>query len=1624
MTTVHRIMVGVGSALVALAVLGHVGPATAQPTVSTELIAPWAKTPLVMEASELAGFENGALFWDFVNEFAGTGNLSPTKLRDKILEFAAKRLTPLTLEIYKAEIAANAASVAVEAHLQVSRGRWASFVAKNPGSDCSHVFYEVNGRITCDLGNVDEIASEPPTERIEIDHLHPASPLGKPVVVLHGHISEPAFKEAHTQLVAAATAGKVQYLLRHHNVLTGNEQPLRLSGYGVELDVKKMDYVAKDDTKIADDGSETAARSDKSDSPDEHGGFVFKTLRELHPGKAGELDKFKEHVLSTTAVLRELKAWELQSIGLQAASRIARSDNPMGTMQDVAQNFPIMASSLVREPVNASVVEEVAENQANVLMPLGIDAGDSVFMLNSQIIDPEKVDLFTILTTLRSDAKLLEGLRRAGIPSSALSSIVSISDGAAAHQQQGGFGGSGATPSTLDTRSSAVQYYNNLEAGKRYRRWPTDVMMLLRPAMPGTQRRIAKNLFTALVVLDPTTRIGAATLATIKELVENDSVVRFGFLFTSGRAPGGGGDVTYKFNKAGLDKSKKRAKTDVGVSDAEGSGNRATILLVRAFSYIKDTDGNEAAFSYLMKCAAKASSTGDAISGKRVKTEFVKLYGEDTWDSLKTKEVRAKVDKLLLQTELTIATMGLQQAPSADYDPVVFVNGDRVVLDAFAPAAGNDDGALGPTADPEVMETVLQQACAEQLPTIQRALYYGELRPTDDVLPFLYSVKPDVVKRLNTRISDLDKAAMVGFVDDNDVIKTLEYAETGAKAKGVTLLVAADFDTTGGQKLAFDALRRQLHDKKARVGLLSNANGTAPGPIAATLTGIFSAVAAHPGKWSAGALDAVGQALAKALNGETSPAALVAHLPEEMRDVALQSTHVAVAAAQGEYCQRHLRLLPGSAAVVANGHVLGPLGADEGFEMDDFKTLEKKLLTGTGLAAKLLRIVGKLKFSKAELPKNTNIVRHKSDVTMAVYAMVKTARASTEKEGRRVSEDHFQALEDEHTVVNIGLTGDALAQAELYHDVFAVLNPLSKEAQHIVPILTYIARVTSARVRVLLNPKDKISEAPLNRFYRTVVPDIDAVEEFPTAVFNKLPTTPLLTLGMHVPPAWLIQAFDCPYDLDNIHLDTAPNGVHAIFKLENILVQGRCYQDVTYRPPAGLQVELNTLRGTVYSDTIVMANLGYFQLKANPGAWQIGMREGRSSEIFQFSTLDSVDLTNGDDVAPAGLSVVLDSFMGKSLFVTVKKRAGMEQEELLQDDSETDGNAPTKKAGGLWDSLKSTFGGQNGNDDKADATSSGGDETAPSTDVTERVGETINVFSLASGHLYERFLKIMMLSVLKGTKNPVKFWFLKNCMSPQLVEFLPHMAKEYGFSYQLVQYKWPDWLNLPPTKHRQIWGYKILFLDVLFPLDVSKIIFVDADQVVRADLNELLEIDLEGAPYAYTPFCMDREEMDGFRFWKSGYWKNHLNGRPYHISALYVVDLVRFRQLAAGDRLREQYQGLSRDPNSLANLDQDLPNNMVHQVPIKSLPQEWLWCETWCSDDIKPQAKTIDLCNNPLTKEPKLEAAVRIVSEWTDLDYEARNVTRRIEDMLRAHSANVDDVTGDAARDVTRKDEL
>ncbi|POW09259.1 hypothetical protein PSTT_06979 [Puccinia striiformis] len=495
-------------------------------------------------------------------------------------------------------------------------------------------------------------------------------------------------------------------------------------------------------------------------------------------------------------------------------------------------------------------------------------------------------------------------------------------------------------------------------------------------------------------------------------------------------------------------------------------------------------------------------------------------------------------------------------------------------------------------------------------------------------------------------------------------------------------------------------------------------------------------------------------------------------------------------------------------------------------------------------------------------------------------------------------------------------------------------------------------------MKVWFNPSLELNELPIKRFFRTAISNSLEFDKNGRAIpalvnFDGIPTETLFTLAIDTPPAWLALPHDSIHDLDNIMLS---------------------------------ELLLHLLRNQEV-DTIIMANLGYFQFKSSPGIHRLSIRPGRSLELYQFEKTDSS--LGIDDDEPYQF-LCLTTFNGLTIYPRVRKRPDKISESLIQPlsaSSTSSKKGPVGEFSKLMGQVKDLASGmlRGQGSDLANGTSR----------------SVINVFTVASGLLYER-MAYLMCSGSTDLKRLLKFlvWFISNFLSPSFKRFIPHLAKEYGFDYQLVTYRWPSWLRAQKEKQRVIWGYKILFLDVLFPLEVDRVIFVDSDQIVRTDLKDLYELDLEGAPYAYAPMCNDRNETKGFRFWDTGYWKESLQGRPYHISALYVVDLRVFRTIAAGDQLRQHYQSLSADPGSLANLDQDLPNNMQSILPIYTLDQSWLWCETWCSDEGLKTAKTIDLCNNPLTHEPKLKRARRLIPEWDTYDQEVAALASRIKKNL------------------------
>ena len=519
------------------------------------------------------------------------------------------------------------------------------------------------------------------------------------------------------------------------------------------------------------------------------------------------------------------------------------------------------------------------------------------------------------------------------------------------------------------------------------------------------------------------------------------------------------------------------------------------------------------------------------------------------------------------------------------------------------------------------------------------------------------------------------------------------------------------------------------------------------------------------------------------------------------------------------------------------------------------------------------------------------------------------------------------------------------------HSISAIINPLSPDASKLLVLANLLYEKFTLSLRIFLNPKRIMFEIPSPAYYEYAF-NYDWVPHdnlHPPIVFHDLPKTVLYTMSVQEPVTWLSFPSRSHHDLDNIFLENGlVSSVKVQYELRSLVLSGSCTDRVTGQPVPGLPLFARKSGTTETRDTTVMSNFGYFQLQLSPGKWTISILEGDWSKKYRVVHV-SMSSEFNMNVKGSSFSISIDKFSDLHLEIKVER-------------------------------CEASYG--------KDATttpfySDSGVKGVPATN-----DPRVHIFSIASGFLYERFLRLMMYTLTNHTKARVKFWLVENFLSPSFKRVLPQYAKSFGCDYELVTYKWPDWLHAQSEKQRLIWAYKVLFLDVLFPLSVQRIIFVDADQVIRSDVQELYNMDLQGHAVGYTPFCTKnaRKETEGFRFWKHGFWKTHLQGKNYHISAIYVVDLTRFRERTAGDVYRTIYDSLAGESHSLANLDQDLPNYVQEVVPIFSLPEEWLWCETWCDDRSKARAKTIDLCNNPLTKTPKLHSARRIIPEWTTWD--------------------------------------
>ena len=1513
------------AALAALASL-FVPLARAAEQIDVALTADWSATSIALETLLGVSDVNPNAFWTLVDVLDGTRDDGGDSCGVAIANAAREAL----------ESDGSARAMALATGLRAYSPRLASHRALAPESSmegedgCCRV--EIDGRTYEDVEILRAALSgadgfSPIDERLvtERDRVYgDVFDATLPTALAYASPGTRCFKEMHELLKGGSESSTINYVLRP--VLFSNtcarsnacvtfgasDEHLRLAGFGIELAVKNMEYKAIDDSKVK---SEEADDDDDSDRIEEFKdesvlGFNFARLARFYKTDIEGLREFRDEIVGKSELTSEapLKLWDIADLGLQATQRIALSDDPLSALVELSQNFPSLANVLSRMKLDRKIVSEVKRNH-KVMQPGGL-----VMSLNGENLELDTIDIYTLAEIIGKEVQFADSLGELGIPNTMAAKLLRLQR-------------SMLKSIRVNVTSPIISYYNDIEKDAQYSGWSKDFRLLTNPSRGGLPQ-LGYNLYNLVCLLDPSYPHSWDMIAMMDQFTDNGVPIRMAQVIVTGLKEEIAGDDT-------------APNVQVGTFVA-----RAANFLLREFGALAQRDflgmiaANRKVDQPPTFYSARTFSPPDMSTVKKaLKVAFANVDVDEAhvadFMAEFASESAPEADSYVEEMRAVIKTKGLNT------NSVIF-NGEYI------------PESLG-LAYRASLEQIFSHHFRQEVSRLEQLARDGSLKKnSEDIARFVQSGA--VPKYVPWLLDEEAHPPVYHAPPSRSSASLVRYAQGGNvdEVKGMSITVFADADTPSGAKL-IAAAAKHVQSEHGAAARFTVVHPNLTSDLSTRSIAIQAALQLPTNREKiASFIESLLENSQKSVSDAVEEVGLNA---DDLNELIKDENALSEVRAQHQRIVAHHGLKT-KCAVIANGRVLDLLSRQCVMDSDDLAVLTSSEMDHRS------------KFVYDTVTTSVGEGKQTDDIS----TMVSAASAIVAK--KQMSASNKRSVESLESIISKAKLTAFTAGSGTIVEIEAILDPLSKEAQRVAPVLALLRERLGDEIsiRVVLNPRINLSDLPLKSYYRYVTPPL-ASGSHPMAEITNIPTRKTLTMHVDFPEAWMVTTAKAAYDLDNIILkDIKERRIYAEYRLESLIVTGHVSDGPSGNPARGTQLVLEDENATVKPGTIVMSNLGYFQLPASPGMHKLTLRSGRSADIFSFDRVwDILDTSVKDRrISKDGISVdvLVDSFRGRQLSVSLSRRGGMEHVDVLDE---------TKKSS---------------------AASSGGwlSKVFPSSKSSD---ERIHIFSVASGHLYERFLKIMMASVKRSTNNPVKFWFIKNWLSPSFKDFLPYMAKEYDFEYELVSYKWPTWLNKQTEKQRIIWAYKILFLDVLFPLELSKVIFVDADQIVRADMKELWNMNLRGAPYGYTPMCDNNKEMEGFRFWKQGFWLNHLRDKPYHISALYVVDLDRFRAIAAGDRLRVMYNSLSMDPNSLANLDQDLPNYAQHDVPIFSLPMPWLWCESWCGNETKSVAKTIDLCNNPLTKEPKLESARRIVAEWPDLDAEVRAFTSQVEDRMR-----------------------
>jgi UDP-glucose:glycoprotein glucosyltransferase len=202
--------------------------------------------------------------------------------------------------------------------------------------------------------------------------------------ILYADITRPGFSSFHRVLANKARKGEISYRIRYRISQRDEREALPVSGYGVELQLKRTDYI------VIDDREATEATADQA-----------------HDRGSTEVVLDGEGDVSD---LKPLAASELAGLGLNTASFIIESESSFETLIKLTQDFPKFSTSLAARNVSDKFIAEHRQNR-EIAGPAGVNA----LWMNGVQLTERQIDPYTLVNSIRRERAFMKGAMDLGL---------------------------------------------------------------------------------------------------------------------------------------------------------------------------------------------------------------------------------------------------------------------------------------------------------------------------------------------------------------------------------------------------------------------------------------------------------------------------------------------------------------------------------------------------------------------------------------------------------------------------------------------------------------------------------------------------------------------------------------------------------------------------------------------------------------------------------------------------------------------------------------------------------------------------------------------------------------------------------------------------------------------------------------------------------------------------------------------------------------------------------------------------------------------------------------------------------------------------------------------------------